>query len=427
MFAKGISMSIRWIAAGWAGLLCQVASADVATIDWSHLLRTTANDRANDVARDSAGNIVIAGTTGGALFPGTGTAYIAKYTPAGSLIWGKQYSGAAVNIAVDPFDNIFTMGTISSDIAVQKFDSSGNPLWTRQFGSAQVDQGNGIGTDAAGNVYVTGRVSAGLSNDGAVAKYSPTGTQLWVRTIGTSNAGDVAMGVKVDPSGNVVVVGSSASALEPGRGGSSDPYVRKYDTNGAELWTRQWGSNQPDTGLSVAIDSAGSILVLGDTNGNIDGASPNTFGSEHAYVTKLAIDGSTQWIKQLKLSDEEYAQSIAVDAAGNPALALTGFSSQTNFDFLLASVSGSNGSLRWSQKYATGADEEMRGVAVDASGTHVWMTGYTGGFFNGQGDGASQENGVIAALSVPEPAAGMLLMVPLLMRFGWRRRRAFTG
>jgi len=76
--------------------------------------------------------------------------------------------------------------------------------------------------------------------------------------------------VKTDASG-VYVVGSSDGAL-PGKisTGASDAFIRKYDPNGNELWTRQFGSASYDAVIGMALDASG-IYVSGTTDGALSG------------------------------------------------------------------------------------------------------------------------------------------------------------
>ena len=68
---------------------------------------------------------------------------------------------------------------------------------------------------------------------------------IWTRQFGTS-ALDVAVDVFVGSSG-VYVAGVTTGAL-PGQSASgfSDAFVRKYDTSGTEVWTRQFGTSAFD-------------------------------------------------------------------------------------------------------------------------------------------------------------------------------------
>jgi hypothetical protein len=71
-----------------------------------------------------------------------------------------------------------------------------NHLWSKGFGGYNVDYGQVVAQDAAGNVYVTGTFSGAINLGGGslvsagasdifLAKYSPTGAYLW----GSDSAG----------------------------------------------------------------------------------------------------------------------------------------------------------------------------------------------------------------------------------------------
>jgi len=57
----------------------------------------------------------------------------------------------------------------------------------------------------------------------------------WIRQFGTS-----AQSLTTDPSGNIYVVGEIG-----GSSGGTEAFVRKYDSLGNELWTRQFGALPP--------------------------------------------------------------------------------------------------------------------------------------------------------------------------------------
>ncbi len=65
-----------------------------------------------------------------------------------------------------------------------------------------------------------------------------------------------------------------------------DVFVRKYDPTGRELWTRQFGSEEPekDAAYSVAVDAQGNVFVVGYTSGILPGQ--NIVGRSDAFVRK---------------------------------------------------------------------------------------------------------------------------------------------
>ncbi len=130
-------------------------------------------------------------------------------------------------------------------------------VWARRFGTNLDEVANGIAT-GPGGVYVggytfgsmvTGQANAG-NKDAVVIKYSPAGSALWIRQFGTAQSDEI-QAVAADSTG-VYVAGITSGALAGSSAGSEDVFVRKYDPNGNELWTRQFGTSSDDEGLGIA-------------------------------------------------------------------------------------------------------------------------------------------------------------------------------
>lgn len=84
--------------------------------------------------------------------------------------------------------------------------------------------------------------------DAFVRKYDLNGNELFTRQLGT-DGDDYAYGVAVGTS-NVLVVGGTGGAF-PGQTYTSngDAFMRLYDFNGNELGTREFGNSSPPTGF----------------------------------------------------------------------------------------------------------------------------------------------------------------------------------
>src|SRR5262249_60794229 len=96
-------------------------------------------------------------------------------------------------------------GAGSGDAFVRKYDFAGNELWTRQFGTADIDLAHGVAVDGSG-VYVAGytygifpRQAGAGGVDAFVRKYDAAGNELVTRQFATS-ANDTALGVAADAS-----------------------------------------------------------------------------------------------------------------------------------------------------------------------------------------------------------------------------------
>jgi len=94
---------------------------------------------------------------------------------------------------------------------------------------------------------------------------------IWTRQFGTPER-EGAHAVAADGAGNVYAAGTTNGAL-PGQAavGNFDAFVRKYDPDGRELWTRQFGTPGSDNAGGVAADRAGNVYVAGETFGTLPG------------------------------------------------------------------------------------------------------------------------------------------------------------
>ena len=157
------------------------------------------------------------------------------------------------------------------DAFVRKYTASGTVSWTSQFGTPGSDTATAVAVGPDGAVYVVGQL-AGTTQPGAtpfyafVRKYAADGTEAWTQQFGAEgpSATTTAASVAVDSSGAAYVAGWVFGAL-PGQtaGGQDDAFVRKYDTNGVEVWARQTGGPGHDLATTVSVDAAGDIYVAG--------------------------------------------------------------------------------------------------------------------------------------------------------------------
>src|SRR5258708_3382605 len=192
--------------------------------------------------------------------------------------------------------------------------SPGDVEWLREFGSFRVpehlDPARSVVADGHGNVYVAGSVEgtaalpgqtgSGGQFDTYVRKYDAAGTELWTRQFGTGSI-DGATGIAMDGSG-VYVTGFTFGTL-PGQTsvGSEDAFVRKYDLNGTELWTRQFGTAGYDLANGIAVDASG-VYFTGNTAGTFPGQT--SAGGKDAVVRKYDRAGAELWSHQIGTASE---------------------------------------------------------------------------------------------------------------------------
>jgi hypothetical protein len=336
--------------------------------EWAHRFPVPGNagtlDVAAGVATDSIGNVYavgyIQGTFAGQIHAGgLRDVAVLKYDPAGNLLWARQFGSDSEDfgrgIAVDAAGNVFVVGNSLGQLPLQppaigelfiaKFDTSGNRLWIRQWGSqgdgANRDVGRGVALDAAGNAYMTGYIprpyggtTPGGSGDGFAAKYDAAGNQLWfsrIRGLGPDDANAIA----VAADGNTIyLTGSTNSDFErPDYPAQTVPccdiFVAKLDGGGAIEWIHNLSSvpqplqaNFNDIGTAVATDPCGSAaFVTGYTAGVMPGQASR--GAQDIFVARYEGGGALGWVRQFgadipaQAPRNDAGYGIAVDRRGD--------------------------------------------------------------------------------------------------------------
>jgi uncharacterized protein (TIGR03437 family) len=211
-----------------------------------------------------------------AVWNGFNQALFRKYSPAGDELWSRTVT-------------VFTSGGVASDASgiylltwsdsttgfLHRYTTAGEELWTRSVDTGKICQcvppQGPLAADSTG-VYVGGAI---------MSKLDPGGNLLWQRPFGAAAASSYSVGALALDSTGLYVSGGPERAL-PGqcKAGYGDVYVRKYDAaNGAEQWTRQFGTWGREFPGGVTLDATG-VYVSGAIRG----------GSAHgnAFLVKLA-------------------------------------------------------------------------------------------------------------------------------------------
>src|SRR5262249_18672405 len=201
---------------------------------------------------------------------------------------------------------------------LRKYDSAGNELWTREFGTSTFDQAFVITLDATG-VYVAGYTDGSLPGqtsaggpDAFVRKYDADGNELWTRQFGTTVA-DSITGMVADNSGVYVTGFTSGTFAGQTSAGDQDAFVRKYDAAGNELWTRQFGTVGWEQPTGSAADASG-IYISGFTSGTFAGQT--SAGGQDAFVRKYDAAGNVVWTRQVGADSSDEAFGVAVAGSG---------------------------------------------------------------------------------------------------------------
>ncbi len=191
-----------------------------------------------------------------------------------------------------------------------------------QFGTASADTAYSVSADVVGNVYTVGSTGGALGGpmsgavDAFVHKITTAGTEVWTKQFGGgSTTHTYANSVKASLDGSVYVVGQTDGALAgKSNSGGIDAFIRAYNSNGDEKWTVQFGTANDDVVRSVAVDSDGGIYVVGYTTGDLGGTSA---GGKDGIIRKFDSTGAVLWTRQFGSSGDDDAFSVAADSGGN--------------------------------------------------------------------------------------------------------------
>ena len=199
----------------------------------------------------------------------------------------------------------------------------------------------------------------------------------WIKQIGTAQY-DSSESVTVDTAGNVYISGYTQGSLFGPYTGSYDPFLIKFDASGNELWSTQIATTENDYCQSVAVDAMGNAYISGTTWGNLGG--PNA-GFTDAFLTKLDTSGNELWSTQIGSSVDEYCKSVAVDAVGNAYISGYTFGSLSEpnaggSDAFLTKFDTAGNEL-WTKQIGTTAWDQSFSVAVDVAGS-VYISGSFG-------------------------------------------------
>jgi hypothetical protein len=141
------------------------------------------------LSTDGAGDVVLSGKFQGAVsFGGTALtsaggddAFLVKLSgTTGDQIWAKRFGSTgqdiATGVATDAGGNIVISGyfagavdfgggpltSVSTDVFVAKYDSAGAHTWSRRFGGADLQMGDGVAMSPTGEVTLTGFFNQGI-------------------------------------------------------------------------------------------------------------------------------------------------------------------------------------------------------------------------------------------------------------------------
>jgi hypothetical protein len=252
------------------------------------------------------------------------------------------------------------------------------PIWSKGYGGALEQYATSVAVDSAGNVVIVGQlfagavdfgggplVTAGQSDDIFVAKFDASGQHLWSKRFGDTEL-QGAQSVAVDSAGNVLVTGHFWGAVDFGGGplvsaGYIDIFLVKFDASGKHLWSKRFGDASQQIQCSVAVDSAGNVLMTGSFYSTVDfGGGPLvSSGGPNYTIFAAKLDASGQ-----HLWSKRFGEAGSNGSAGPIAVDSAGNALVTGH--IIGTVDFGGGPL-----VSVGSYDAFV-AKFDASGQHLW-------------------------------------------------------
>ncbi len=231
--------------------------SQIPTYDWAYSIGDVGQENLDALITDSENNIIIG---------------------------GQMYSTTDMD-PTEFSEILYQIG--QQDAFIEKFDADGNVSWGVNFGGPAYDGIYKMTVDNADNIYAIGYYG-----------YS---------------AGTIDLNPDIVDQDLVVAHGGY------------DMFITKFNGDGEYIWGHGIGAVEDDWINNITIDDAGNIYITGQFKGTVDfdGTEAgileinSTFDKYDGFLAKYNADGEISWAFRIGGVDDDFANEVAVDAAGN--------------------------------------------------------------------------------------------------------------
>jgi len=321
------------------GLKAQVTPiVDTNHIMWSGQTGTSGIDKAEGITCEFLGNTYVVGHVNGSemsettqsinTFNGGGfDGYIRKVNIYGQELWTSFIGGSGndycTSVIPSNDDHIIVIGNTNStdifggaalsnfqggnqDAFCAKLSKDGEVIWSTYIGGTGDDYAQDLSIDSNGNIYLVGKTSSseviynslpqaqygGGTYDGFITRINAFGEIEKFSFLGGSGTDDVK-DLTTDGQGNIYICGNTAGveaiaslATMPYFGGVSDAFVTRLNDELELTWAEYVGGAGSDLFNSIDLDTAGNIVLGGNTN-----SGPIAFLSNSGSLTPNNMEG----------------------------------------------------------------------------------------------------------------------------------------
>ena len=292
-----------------------------------------------------------------------------------------------------------------------KFASDGTRLWSTYFGGNGHDFIAELSVDILGDLVMTGHTKStnGISTDltllpgnenAFIAKFSADGYQLWGTYLGGTF--DEGWGIGTDASGNIFVSGETSSTSgistlgshQPTLGGALDAFLVKYTTNGQGLWGTYFGGTGSERSTALTVCADGTVVITGNTENSNGLATSSAYQTQprnvnNCFLARFSTSGQRIWSTYVGGEGVEYLTTIKETPSGGLLIGgrsesyfqvTTSGAHQTQpageYDALLMRFSPT-GQLEWGTLFGGPTTDFVNDLAYDAQSGQIIIAGMT--------------------------------------------------
>ena len=185
------------------------------------------------------------------------------------------------------------------DIYAQCLDLEGQQIWVKQIENPAAQETLiDVIADWQGNIFLAGSVDGAFKDnmhqgriDGFIVKLDSSGQFVWSQQFGTAH-NDFFSGTAIDQIGRLYVAGYSKGDLQDpeyfdSRNENANLFLLSLNFKGELINTFQSYGDSSNSALDVASDKQGNIYLVGKTNGVILDSETENQGQDDAFIIKL--------------------------------------------------------------------------------------------------------------------------------------------
>lgn len=166
------------------------------------------------------------------------------------------------------------------DVALMKFDSAGDVVYTRTLGASETASGMALSVGPDGQIAIAGSVTGGFA----------------------------ASGVPIGDTNTIPKITSADEGADPNK---PDSFVAVFNSSGEEMWSQRMGARDDDEATEVAFGADGSVYVLGRVKGAMTGQVSN--GNWDTYLRTFGVDGKLKSTTQFGTAGEDKPAGLVVN------------------------------------------------------------------------------------------------------------------